>query len=72
MRLPDNFWIGATGSLIFGFVGIFLLLFGFKLFDWLLPKVDFQQELKSNPIAIAIVIGAFFLSLSHIIASCVN
>lgn len=72
MGLPENFWIGVVGSLIFGFVGIVLLLVGFKLFDWLLPKVDFQSEMKGNPLATAIIVAAFFLGLAHIIASCVH
>jgi uncharacterized membrane protein YjfL (UPF0719 family) len=72
MILPENFWIGAFGSVIFGIVGIFLLLGGYKLFDWMLPKIDFHAELKESPTATAIVIAAFFLALSHIVASCVH
>jgi hypothetical protein len=72
MNLPNNFWIGLAGSMIFGVSSIFLLFGGFKVFDWLLPKVDFQAGLKDNPIAMAIVIAAMFLSLSHIIASCIH
>lgn len=70
--LPENFVIGLLSSLLFGIMGIILLICGFKFFDWLMPKLDFQEELKSNPIAIAIVIGSFFLSLAHIIACCLN
>ena len=72
MLLPENFWIGALSSSLFGLMGIALLILGFKIFDWLMPKLDFQQELKSNPIAIAIVIGSFFYSIAHIIACCLN
>jgi uncharacterized membrane protein YjfL (UPF0719 family) len=72
VTLPENFWVGVTGSVIFGFLGIVLLLGGFKLFDWLLPRVDFQKELHDSPIASAIVIAAFFLALAHIIASVVH
>jgi len=72
MNLPENFWIGACGSLIFGIMGILLLLGGFKLFDWLLPRVDFQVEMKGNPLATSIIVGSFFLALAHIIASCVH
>lgn len=72
ITLPENFWIGAVGSVIFGIMGILLLLFGFKLFDWLLPKVDFQDLMKQNPVATAIVVGSFFLALAHIIASVVH
>lgn len=70
--LPDNFWVGAIGSVIFGFIGIVLLLLGFKMFDWLLPKVDFQKEMSNNPLAMAIVVAAFFLAIAHIIASVVH
>lgn len=72
LTLPDNFWIGVAGSVIFGTIGISLLLGGYKLFDWMLPHIDFQAKLKENPIALAIVIGTFFLALSHIVASCVQ
>lgn len=72
MNLPENFWVGVAGSVIFGFLGIFLLLIGFKLFDWMLPKIDFQESLSENPISVAVVIAAFFLAVSHIIASVVH
>jgi uncharacterized membrane protein YjfL (UPF0719 family) len=72
MNLPENFWVGVVGSVIFGFLGIFLLLFGFKLIDWMLPKIDFQETLKQNPISVAMVIAAFFIAVSHIISSVVH
>lgn len=72
MQLPDTFWVGVLGSIIFGIIGIILLLGGYKLFDWLTPKVDFQSRLHDNPVACAIVIGAFFLAVAHIIASVVH
>lgn len=65
--LPENFFVGGFGTIVFGVIGIVLLLLGFKLFDWLLPRLNFEDELKGNPIAIAIVIGAFFVSLALII-----
>ena len=71
-NLPENFWIGIFGSFIFGVVGIFLLVGGFKLFDLILPRVDFQKEMAGNPLATSIVIGSFFLALAHIIASCLH
>jgi len=72
VTLPENFWVGVLGSTVFGIMGILFLLFGFKLFDWILPKVDFQEAMKANPMAAAIVVASFFLSLSHIIASVVH
>lgn len=72
VTLPEPFWVGVTGSVIFGLIGIFLLLLGFKLFDWLLPKVDFQDVLRQSPVGTAVVVGAFFLAVAHIIASVVH
>lgn len=72
IALPENFWVGVTGSVVFGLLGILFLLFGFKLFDWILPKVDFQESMKANPMAAAVVVAAFFLALAHIVASVVH
>ena len=70
--LPDTFWTGAIGSVVFGALGIVFLIFGFKLFDWILPKVDFQEAMNSNPIACAIVAASFLFSLAYIIAAVVQ
>lgn len=69
---PEHMLAGLANSLIFGVLGIALLLVGFRLFDWTLPKVDFQESMKSNPLAAAIVIAAFFLAVAHIVASVVS
>ncbi len=69
LTLPENFLIGAIGAVIFGLIGIQLLILGFKLFDWLLPKVDFQECLNKNPLAAAIVIASFLYALGLIISS---
>lgn len=63
---------GLISSLLFGLVGIFLLLFGFNMFDRLLPNVDFQESMKGNAVATAIVIAAFFISVAIIVASVIS
>lgn len=68
----EQFWAAFASSIVFGVLGIVLLLFGFRLFDWMLPKVDFQETMKSNPLAASIVIGTFFLAVAHIIAAVVG
>jgi hypothetical protein len=70
--MPTNFWVGAAGSLLFGSVGIFLFLLGFKIFDWMLPKVDFQDSLKENPLAVSVVIAAFFIAIAQIISAVIH
>ena len=72
MTMPENFASGLIASTAFGLLGILLLLFGFKLFDWILPKVEFQDLMKADPLGAAIIIASFFLAVAHIIAAVVH
>ena len=57
-------------TLIFSLLGIVLTVFGFKLFDWLTPKIDVEKELaEKQNIAVAIVIAAMIIGVSLIIAA---
>lgn len=59
-------------SIIFGLIGIVLLIFGYWFFDKVLTKIDFGEELKKNNIAMAIVIAGFMISIGIIIAGVVS
>ena len=59
-------------SLIFGFIGIVLLVFGYWFFDKVLTKLDFNQELKEKNVAMAIVIAGFMIAIGIIIAGVVS
>ena len=41
-------WQALLYTIIFGILGILLVAFGFKVFDWLLPKVDVEVELAER------------------------
>lgn len=41
--VPENFWVAAAGSAVFGLIGIVLLILGYKVFDWLTPSLHFQE-----------------------------
>jgi putative membrane protein len=67
---PHTFLGGVLSTLIFGLLGIVLTVFGFKLFDWLTPKIDVERELtEKHNIAVAIVIAAVILGVSIVIAA---
>jgi putative membrane protein len=53
---------------LFGALGIALLFIGYKVFDWLTPKLHIEKDLAENNIAVAIVVGAMLISLSIIVA----
>ena len=69
----DKLGMGLVNALAFGFVGIALAILGFKLFDWLSPKVDMEKELaeKSN-VAVAIVCAAVILGICYIVGQVVG
>lgn len=58
-------------SVIFGIVGIVLLIVGYCIFDKVLTKIDFNEELKNKNIAVAIVISGFMIAIGMIISGVV-
>lgn len=58
-------------SVIFGIVGIVLLIVGYCVFDKVLTKIDFNEELKNKNIAVAIVIAGFMIAIGIIISGVV-
>lgn len=69
---PENFWAGVVGSLVFGLLGMVLLLLGYWLFDLITPRLDVQKELKEKNLAVAVVIGALLLGIAYITAHVVQ
>jgi putative membrane protein len=71
--LPREFWPGVFMSVVFGIVGIALAVLGFKVFDWITPRMNIQLELsEKHNIAVAIVIGAVILGVCYIVANVVR
>ncbi len=63
-------WEAFVGVLIWGLLGILLAVIGFKVFDWLTPRINIQHELgEKHNIAVAILMGAVVLGICHIIAA---
>ena len=51
----------------FGLVGLALMVLGFKVFDWVLPKIDLEVELgEKRNVAVAIVVAAVLLGVAAI------
>ena len=68
-HLPDYFLSDIVAVVAFGLLAIGLLVFGFKVFDKLTPAISFDENLNKGNLAVAIVIGAFLLGISYIVAS---
>lgn len=68
-----NLWHGFVGSLAYGLLGIVLLAFGFKIFDWLNTKIDVQLELaEKQNLSVAVVCAAFIIGVAIIAAVAVR
>ncbi|WP_297429856.1 DUF350 domain-containing protein [Clostridium sp.] len=67
----DGILNNILSSIIFGLIGIVLLIFGYWFFDKVLTKVDFNKELREKNIAVAIVIAGFMIAIGIIIAGVV-
>jgi len=73
MWVPETFVKAVISSLTFGIVGLLLTLAGFKLFDWISPRIDVQRELSErNNIAVAIVVAAVILGISFVVAHAIS
>jgi putative membrane protein len=76
-QMPENYWVdlagGVISAVIYGLVSITLVIFGFKVFDWITPKIDIQHELsEKHNVAVAIICAAVVLGVSCIVAVAVK
>ena len=54
-------------SALFGLLGIIILIFGYIIFDKLIP-LDFNKELGNNNTAVAIVIAGLLIGIAIIVS----
>lgn len=72
LHLPDYFLTDLLSTVAFGVLAILLVVLGYKIFDWLTPKLDFDDLVSKGNVAMAIVIGSFILGLCHVVARVVS
>jgi putative membrane protein len=69
----DKLWRGFVSTMVFGVSGIVLAVLGFKVFDWISPKIDVQHELvEKNNLSVAIVCAAIIVGVCYIVATVVH
>ena len=56
-------------SALFGILGILLVLVGFKVFDRVITRVDFEKEIANGNVAAGVLCAAVVLGLSLIVAA---
>lgn len=62
-------WDFLVTNLMNGIDALLLLIVGYKVFDFVLYRVDFYKELNENNMSVAIIIAAIFIGLSITIAT---
>jgi len=72
LHLPDYFAGDLISTAAFGLLAILLVVVGYKVFDKLTPKLDFDDLLNKGNVAMAIVIGSFILGLCLVVAKVVS
>ena len=65
-------WRIAGTNFLYAAFGVVLMWLSYRLFDRLIPQVDFPAELKRGNIAVAIFIAALFLAIAIIVGGALN
>jgi len=75
MAEPVEGWHAKTlgdalvNVVLFGVLGIVLVILGFKIFDKIITRIDLEDEIRKGNVAAAILSGAVIIGLSLIIAA---
>ena len=60
---------GLLLSVVYGLVGILLLMIGYKIFEWITPFSVNDALSKDQNRAVGIVVGAIFIAIAIIVAA---
>jgi uncharacterized membrane protein YjfL (UPF0719 family) len=60
-------WAIILLNFIYAALGLVLMFVGYKAFDWLSPKINFEDELKRGNVAVAIFLAAIFITIGLVI-----
>ena len=67
---PPTFLSALLAAAAFGVLGILMMLLGYKVFDWVWPKINVEHELaERNNIAVAIVIGSVIIAVAIVMSA---
>lgn len=65
-------WQIVVINFLYATLGVVLMYLSYRLIDILTPQVNFPDELKRGNIAVAIFIGALFVSIALIVGGALN
>ena len=63
---------GVIGTLVYGLIGILLVVVGYKVFSWILP-FDVKKELEEDHnVAVGILLAALVLGICLVVAASIH
>lgn len=68
----NSFEMSLLAAAVFGLLGIALLMLGFKVFEWITPKLNVEEELAKGNTAVGILMGAVVLGISLIVVRAIG
>ncbi len=68
----EHFGNSLLAAAVFGILGIALLALGFKVFEWITPKLKIEEELGKGNTAVGIVVAAITLGISLIVVRAIG
>lgn len=71
-ELLHHLWLDSLAVLFFGIVAVLLMGFGYKFIDWLLKRVDLEQEVSKDNKSSAIVSASIFVSIAIVVSTVLN
>lgn len=69
---PEALGTALFAAAVFGLLGIALLAIGFKVFEWVTPKLHVEEELGKGNVAVGIVVAAVVLGVSLIVVRAIG
>jgi putative membrane protein len=68
----NSFEMSLLAAAAFGVLGIALLMVGFKVFEWITPRLRVEEELGKGNVAVGIAVGALLLGISLIVVRAIG
>ena len=67
----EHLGTGLLSAAAFGLLGILLLMLGYKVFEWITPKLDVEKKLQEGSVAVGVVVGSLLLAIAIVVAAAI-
>jgi putative membrane protein len=68
----NTFEMSLLAAATFGLLGIAMLALGFKVFEWITPKLNVEEELTKGNMAVGVMVGALLIGISLIVVRAIG